>query len=227
MSEHRRSVPRATPRPDERMAQPELRPLIFFDVDGTLTADRQQMFPFDYSYDYETYTVHTMGRSYPMLCRPDVLAAVNAASEMVEVRWLTMWGQNAANDFAPAVGLKHFEVSDRFQGAGYPDAGRWSLRWWKVIAILLEQELHPGRALIWLDNAISPDLHDQMIASQLTPSTLSWIQPKSTRGLDAEDLATLRSWLDDPIITRRIRRGTDYPEDESPIGGVEEHHGDQ
>jgi len=43
------------------MAGPELRPLIFLDVDGTLVADRQQTFLFDYTHDYETYNVHTMG----------------------------------------------------------------------------------------------------------------------------------------------------------------------
>ena len=68
------------------MAGPELRPLIFLDVDGTLVADRQQTFPFDDPHDYETYNVHTMGRSNPMLCRPDVLAAVNTASSTVEIR---------------------------------------------------------------------------------------------------------------------------------------------
>lgn len=41
------------------------------------------------------------------------------------------------------------------------------------------------------------------------------------------EVADQHPWLDDPIITRRIRCGTDYPEDESPIGGAEEHHGDQ
>ena len=40
------------------------------------------------------------------------------------------------------------------------------------------------------------------------------------------EVADQHPWLDDPIITRRIRRGTDYLEDESPIGGAEEHHGD-
>ena len=73
------------------MAGPELRLLIFLDVDGTLVADRQQTFPFDDPHDYETYNVHTMGRSYPMLTRPDptrpdVLAAVNTASSTVEIR---------------------------------------------------------------------------------------------------------------------------------------------
>jgi len=41
-----------------------------------------------------------------------------------------MWGRNAAKDFAPATGLGHFEVSNCFPWAGYPDVGRSSLRWW-------------------------------------------------------------------------------------------------
>jgi len=200
------------------------RPLVFLDVDGTMTADRQNTFPFDYTDAYEPYTVHTMGRDYPVLCRRDVIAAINTASTLVEFRWLTMWGESAAKDFAPAVGLKEFGVSDRVpRGGGYPDVGRWSLRWWKFLAIQAEHELHPGRPLIWLDDNISTDLHDKMIASPLTPATLSWIQPRSTRGLDAEDLLSLKSWIDDPTITRRIRRGTDYPE----AGGTEENNGDR
>ena len=162
-----------------------------------------------------------------MLCRPDVFASADAAFETVEIRWLTMWGESAANDFAPAVGLNRFDVSDRFPWAGYPGAGRWSLRWWKSVAVQIEFEVHPGRPMLWLDDNISPDLHDHLIASPLTPSTLSWIQPKSTRGLDTEDLVSLRSWIDDPTITRRIRRGTDFPEGESPSDGAEDHHGDQ
>lgn len=61
MSDPRRPFLHAIPRPEERMAGPELRPLIFLDVDGTLVADRQQTFLFDYTHDYETYNVHTMG----------------------------------------------------------------------------------------------------------------------------------------------------------------------
>lgn len=88
-----------------------------------------------------------------------------------------------------------------------------------------EVKLHPGRALMWVDDSTSIDLHEHMIASPLTPATLSWIQPRSTRGLDAEDLLSLRLWIADPTITCQIRRGTDYPQDENPTGGAEELHG--
>ena len=61
-----------TPSPDRRNVWQGLNfDVIFLDVDGTLVADRQQTFPFDDPHDYETYNVHTMGQSNPMLCRPD------------------------------------------------------------------------------------------------------------------------------------------------------------
>ena len=191
----------------------ENRPLLLLDVDGTMTAVRQQSFPFDYWADYLTFARSIRARDIRVLFRPDVVRAINAASSEVEVKWHSMWGNDAPIHFAPLVELEAFGVTDPNPvGRSLPDEGPGALRWWKYLYILEAEKVAPGRPIMWVDDSIGIDLHQRMIASPLTPKSLSWIQPRSTRGLDAEDLSSLASWMDDPSVTRRILRGSDYDE---------------
>lgn len=194
-------------------ASPEKRPLLLLDIDGTMTATRQRSAPFDYSADYCTFKMSLRGRDIRVMFRPDVIRAINSASSELEVKWHTMWGDDAVAHFAPLVELNAFSVTDPAPaGGGMPDEGPGALRWWKYTHILSEAKAAPGRPIMWLDDGIGTDLHQRMIASPLTPKTLSWIRPRSTRGLDAEDLKSLALWIEDPSVARRVLRGSDYGE---------------
>ena len=185
----------------------ENRPLLLLDVDGTMTATRQRSFPFDYSADYQTFATSIRSRDIRILFRPDVVHAIDAASSSLEVKWHTMWGAHSATHFASLLELEAFGVTDLAPvGTGTPDEGPGALRWWKFTAILAEAKAAHGRPVMWLDDGIGLDLQKQMIASPLTPPSLSWIQPRSTRGLDAEDLKSLASWIGDPSVPRQIFR---------------------
>ena len=185
----------------------ELLPLVWLDADGVIGALPKEGDEFSYT-QYQTYVVPCRGELFYFLFRPAVIAALNAASNTVEIRWHTMWGDAAQNELAPEIGLKEFTVSNpNPTGGGIPSRGAFSLTWWKVQAIREEASLNPGRPMMWLDDNISADLHQHLNESENgAPDSLSWIQPRPARGLDRLDLAAFAQWVADPSATIRIRR---------------------
>ena len=187
----------------------ELLPLVLLDIDGVINALPNSDGTIDDYAGYEFDVLPFRQRPVRFLYRKTVIAALNAASLDVEVRFHSMWGDAAQLDLAPEIGLRDFTVSDpNPTGQGIPYDGFDSLYWWKVRVIRDEAALNPGRPMIWLDDNISADLHHYLKRSPYrAPETLSWIRPMPHRGLDSKDLANLADWVRDPLGVIRVRRG--------------------
>jgi hypothetical protein len=184
----------------------EMTPLILLDVDGVILPERAA--PGGTEMEFQTLTmIDYEGIQVDRYFRLPVVAALNAASADAEIRWHTMWGDSARSHLAPAIGLGEFGVTDpRPEGAGLPSRGLWSLTWWKMQWVFTLLEANPGRPILVVDDNLSADLAEHL-AVRDEVATLSWIQPRSSRGLDRLDLAALAAWVRNPAETVRVRRG--------------------
>jgi len=109
-------------------------PIWFLDIDGVLNT-LPPIFQ-DKPHEFSTVIFEDLRISW----RPKVIDFVNRVhrEKLSEIHWLTMWGETAQTEFAPLVGLDHFNYAyDPLGDFGTPEY------WWKISAI--KQVTNGGR----------------------------------------------------------------------------------
>lgn len=106
---------------------------------------------------------------------------------LVEVVWLTSWGQDAPKHVAPLLGLPTFAVCpDLTDGTG----------WAKASAARAYLAAHPGRPFVWTDDHLTASRRSSFKQSHRQPSLM--IQPVSNVGLTARDLDRIEAFARRP-----------------------------
>lgn len=156
-------------------------PVWFADIDGVLA-------PMDRRQTGLTYrVVETDGWQGSVIVAVEIIRRFRALtmSGLVEVRWLTSWEQEAADHFAPKVGLPPLRVhtvADSLAPAG---------TWWKqgvVERFLAGSE----RRVIWTDDELADYGAGVPLGEQ---HRCLVIEPEPTVGLILADLARIEAWL--------------------------------
>lgn len=134
---------------------PKKTPIILLDVDGVINMMAVNIVKDKYGYKNRTpidlselpfgdvTIVKVMGprKECDIKYSPTVVSQINEWAEVAEVRWTTSWGRFAQTCLAPALGLKHFQMS-RW--------GKWSSDF--VTKGLSADDL--DRPIIWIDDEL-------------------------------------------------------------------------
>jgi hypothetical protein len=154
-------------------------PIWFLDIDGVVNAAGA-----DLPRHLTRTEATTAGTTWPIHYSPEVVDFINMMHRngLVEVRWLTTWGQDARTSFAPAVGLDEFAAYDMYDGE----------TWWKaeIVAASVTDEVRP---FVWTDD----DLIETDLTSLHDRSTLSSlpIAPATDVGLTSADLRQVAAFI--------------------------------
>lgn len=179
---HERRVARARNR-KTRMAVRRARPMLFLDVDGTLSPYGSRISETDVaSGKWATlYEGRVSDLSVPY--RPVVVERLMALrrADLVEVRWLTTWEPSALDAWLDA-GL------GPFRSAGRTEQGR--RRWWKANVVEQWMLANRDRRAIWTDDALT-----QSRLRGFDRSRLLAISPNPTNGLTDRQLGRIERWI--------------------------------
>lgn len=171
-------------------------PIWFLDIDGVVNAIRPASAGVDSGYLRYDIAVDEHGTTtvYPIHVHPEVIGFVNRVHRegLAEVRWLTTWGRQAAERFAPAVGLDAFEVAAEPPPDG---SGRsvWRPDWWKLVAV---QAQAAGR-FVFTDDDLGRE--SRAVLRQLPDPSLL-LSPSPGRGLEDAHLERVETFLRNRVI---------------------------
>lgn len=148
------------------------RPIWFLDIDGVVNAAGDNLRP-----HLVRTEATTAGTTWPIHYSPEVVKFINMVHRagLVEIRWLTTWGEDARTSFAPAVGLDDFPAYDMYDSGG----------WWKA-EIVEASILDESRPFVWTDDDIAEEQIARFAGSVDEPTLL--VSPSTEVGLTSADL---------------------------------------
>lgn len=140
---------------------------------------------------------HEDKTSYPFRYSPEVISFFNGLHDNgVNVHWLTSWGNDAANQVAPALGFHEFPVAGvkPVDGTGLRC---WMFDWWKwaVIRDFTSKPENRNSRVVWVDNDISKTVKNYF-KTLSTPKVLT-VAPFGTVGLRKDDVKRIEWFLNE------------------------------
>ena len=165
----------------------------FLDVDGVINAIPQQ----GEEWKYESFRAKALNGEFLITFAPELMTFIRFMHEsgIVEVRWLTTWGDEANTELCERLGLPQFEV------AALRNHGD---RWWKWVYLADWADANPDTPFIWTDDDIHYDHTamswlDHLEAKEKRP--LLSISPETTVGLTRDHMAQIARFATAQEIT--------------------------
>ncbi|WP_402463724.1 hypothetical protein [Isoptericola aurantiacus] len=154
------------------------RPLLILDLDGAISP-----------YGTQTRGGLQLARvgGYRMLYRPAVVEVLNDIhlDGVIDLRWLTSWGNDARTHVAPTLGLADFPLLDTLDRDRPPAVSP------KLASI--RRCVPEGRRFAWIDDDITAT-HRRELSNSYGPACLL-LRPPVTTGLTVDDLDIARNFL--------------------------------
>ena len=186
------------------------RPLWLLDVDGVINAVGP---PTDADVEWSTGSAIANERRWPIRWSPQVVAEVRRLHEsgVVEVAWLTTWGDEANDSLGDILGLPQLRVAGtrprpgelpasplpagaatHAAATGAAGADHETGRWWKLDVVRTQLAAEPKRRLVWTDDDLvwEPDVVRGLRAF----ADCLLIAPDPTVGLTLDDLAAIERY---------------------------------
>lgn len=164
------------------MGEPDRRPLLFLDVDGTLLPHGGVELPSS----AETW-VEWQLPSNPHLAKITREHGSRLLALPCELIWATAWMHDANAVIAPLLGLPRLRVAALPDA---PDEDAPDVLHWKTRALV---EIAAGRAFAWVDDEIG-DLDREWVAAEHHGAALLHRVDAAT-GLTAADFTAIDDWL--------------------------------
>lgn len=171
---------------DRRDPLPTGIPIWLLDVDGVLNAVCHPRRPPRTWRHWSTGTACAGGERFAITFAPELMAGIRKLQDpaVVEVRWLTTWGNDANGGLRKLLGLPAFPV------AGEPEQAS---AWWKLpCAVRTAAE---GRPMIWTDDDLGYSATASRWAAELG---ILAIAPDPGVGLTPADLERIRAFCAAP-----------------------------
>lgn len=178
---HERRVARARTH-KERIAARRARPMLFLDVDGTLSPYGSGVTEGHVSSGEWTTLYQGRVSDLSVPYRPTVVERIMALrrADLIEVRWLTTWEP-------PLLSAWHEAGLGPFRPAGRTEQGR--RRWWKANVVEQWMLANRDRRAIWVDDDITPGRLRGFDRARLLA-----ISPDPSYGLTDDHLTRIEAW---------------------------------
>lgn len=179
---HERRVARARNR-KTRMAVRRGRPMLFLDVDGTLSPYGSGITEADVSTGEWATLYEGRVSDLTVPYRPVVVQRIQSMQRrgLIEVRWLTTWQPSSLTAWEP-VGLGPFRPAKPVQNG--------SRKSWKSNTVEQWMKANPDRRAIWADDDLTPSRLRGFDRSRLLA-----ISPDPTKGLTDRQLDRIERWV--------------------------------
>ncbi len=191
---------------------------MLLDVDGVLNAVDFSPDPRVWP-DWQRGSAIADGRAWPITWSPSVIGAVREWVALADVQWLTTWGHHANGSLRTLLDLPELPVAGTYTDvdapgrAGTPDdapaahAGiapaapdELTGRWWKFDIVRRLVRADPARPLVWIDDDLAGQREIRHWMEREARCLL--VAPTMSTGLRPDDLALVRSFLDDAAGAR-------------------------
>lgn len=182
-----------------------MKPIVFLDVDGVVVVEPSPGEP--HLKNSWTNWKYTEILDSPLIYSPDLIDALNALNDRVEVRVLSSWllpepGHKRPIDLLlPALGLDSFTLATPAMGTEDPNVRSEIMpkdkRWWKLNNVMDSMDAEK-RPVIWLDNDIRRKTSGKFIATYAKDLDLPFlsIPPSELKGLAPSDILRVNNFID-------------------------------
>lgn len=181
-----------------------MKPILFLDIDGATAVAPSPGFPhLKNSWKNWKYTEIL---DAPLIYSPDLIDALNALNDLVEVRILSSWllpdrrHKRPIELLLPAFGLDSFTLSIPAEGGENPDVLSAAMpkdrRWWKLNNVMDSIDTE-GRPVIWVDDDLSKKYSSKFVSTYAEDSgvPILLVKPFETRGLVPSDVARINTFV--------------------------------
>lgn len=151
-------------------------PVLLLDVDGVLNAVNSP----DILTDYISVCAYAEGRRFPILYNPEIVKRLRDwhDKELVEIRWLTTWCDDADRSLAEAIGMPR---GLWVEGVSEHRSTRHG--WWKSEAARKVVMHNAFRQVFWCDDDLDYALLNGEVEWMRGFDNVTWICPITSAGL--------------------------------------------